>query len=160
MRRLRRLLGLAPEDRRLLATAWVRLLVVAVALRCLGYRRASQWVPTVQQRHVRAAEMISAQRYAYWLTVAARWQPVQALCLAQSLALHTWLRGEGVPTDLRIGVSKADAQLAAHAWVELNGVPINDTPGSVAVFTPLAQMREAAANPGPHTAPLATSSRR
>jgi hypothetical protein len=160
MRRLRRLLGLDPEDRRLLATAWVRLFVVSAGLRWLGYRRLSTWVPTVQQRGVRAAEMVSAQRYAYWITVAARWQPMQALCLAQSVALQGWLRGEGVPSDLRIGVSKAGAQLAAHAWVELDGVPINDTPGSVAVFTPLAQMREAAADPGQHTAPLAPSAPR
>ncbi len=155
MRRVRRLFRLDPADRRLLAEAWVRLFGVTAALRWVGYRRLSRWVPAVRQHRARAADLVTAQRYASWITVAARRQPFQSLCLAQSMTLHAWLRSEGVASELRIGVVKADAQLAAHAWVELDGVPVNDTTDSVAAFTPLAHMREAVADPGQTMAPFA-----
>lgn len=141
MRLVRRLLALGPADRQLLAEAWLRLVVVATVLQWAGYSRISQRVPSCRPRQVRADDLIKARRYARWIASAARRQPLRALCLAQSLALHAWLRGEGVPSELRIGVVKADARLAAHAWVELDGVPVNDAPSSVAAFTPLARAR-------------------
>jgi hypothetical protein len=105
-------------------------------------------VPSCRPRQVRADDLIKARCYARWIASAARRQPLRALCLAQSLALHAWLRGEGVPSELRIGVVKADARLAAHAWVELDGVPVNDAPSSVAAFTPLARARETVTDSG------------
>jgi len=53
------------------------------------------------------------------------------------LALHQWLREEGLPSELRIGVRKDDGELRAHAWVELGGLVVNDGAGAVAAFTPL-----------------------
>jgi hypothetical protein len=51
------------------------------------------------------------------------------------------LRREGLPSQLRIGVRKADGALKAHAWVELCGSVVNDDPSAVAVFRPLATPR-------------------
>ena len=61
--------------------------------------------------------------------LAARNVPCRARCLEQSLTLWYLLRRHGVPSALRIGVRKAGGQtLEAHAWVELEGRPINDRP--------------------------------
>jgi hypothetical protein len=50
--------------------------------------------------------------------------PGRAKCLEQSMTLFDALRGLGVPVDLRIGVQPLG--FVAHAWVEYNGVPINE----------------------------------
>jgi hypothetical protein len=39
-------------------------------------------------------------------------------CLRQTLVVAWLLGGQGVATSLRIGVTKADGQLRAHAWLE------------------------------------------
>ena len=141
LRRLRRLCGLTATDRRLLAEACVRLFVVTMALRLVGYGRLSRWVPGCAPRSIRAEHKQTAVRYAFWIRLAARAQPFEALCLAQSVTLHAWLRGQGIPSHLKIGVVKAGAQLAAHAWVELDGTPVNDSQESIADFTPLGPRR-------------------
>ena len=52
---------------------------------------------------------------------------LRARCLARSLVLCHLLRHRGRSTEIRLGVSKlADGKLSAHAWVELDGLPLND----------------------------------
>jgi hypothetical protein len=86
---------------------------------------------------------MQAQRYAQAVDAAGRHLPVSARCLARSLALHWWLRSDGVPSSLKIGVAKEGAALRAHAWVDLDGVPVNGTPAEVAPFTPLTKAERA-----------------
>ena len=52
--------------------------------------------------------------------------PFKGNCLSQSLCLWWILRGHGINTDLKIGTSKENEVFKAHAWVELNGTPLND----------------------------------
>jgi len=59
--------------------------------------------------------------------VARRW-PLNALCLQRSLALLWLLRRNGISAELRIGVQKPEGKLLAHAWVEVEGKPVNDSP--------------------------------
>lgn len=48
-------------------------------------------------------------------------------CLAQSLALQSLLRREGIPgSQVRIGVRRDARGFAAHAWVELDGAPLGE----------------------------------
>jgi hypothetical protein len=63
---------------------------------------------------------------------AARYVP-GATCLARSAALARLLRKNGVPARVRLGVAAGET-FAAHAWVEVDGVPLADAP---ARFTPL-----------------------
>ena len=125
-------------DWRLLVAAWWSVFVTALGLRLLGYGRLAPWIPVCRDRAIRDADRAKAAHYARWIEIASRRQPLPAACLAQSLTLLTWLRREGVPCVLQIGVAKAGAQFGAHAWVELDGSPVNDTPRSVMAFTPLA----------------------
>jgi len=55
--------------------------------------------------------------------------------------LHHWLRGEGLPSELRIGVRKEHGALKAHAWVELGDHVVNDRPSAVEEFTVLSNAR-------------------
>jgi hypothetical protein len=50
----------------------------------------------------------------------------QANCLEQSLALWWLLQRRGVTAQLRIGARKDKERFEAHAWVEWNGVVLND----------------------------------
>lgn len=134
--------ALAPVDRRALRAAFIWLLLVDIALRTVGLRRlvpGAHSVLTTRSEDVNAEDLRRASRYAYWLDVAARHHIVRARCLHKSLALHLWLRREGVPSDVRIGVRKTDGGLTAHAWVELGGYIVNDEATAVAEFTRLGQ---------------------
>jgi len=55
-------------------------------------------------------------------------------CLTRSLLLRWLLRRYGTASDLRIGVRFDDGELLAHAWVEQDGIPINDRPEVVARY--------------------------
>ncbi len=52
---------------------------------------------------------------------------IKATCLPRSVMLWWLLLRRGVDCDLRLGVRTEDATLEAHAWVERNGVVLNDT---------------------------------
>ncbi|HJU64930.1 MAG TPA: lasso peptide biosynthesis B2 protein [Gemmatimonadaceae bacterium] len=75
------------------------------------------------------------ERIEYSIALGAAFFPGRALCLEQSLALHFLLRRAGVESRLRLGVQPHP--FAAHAWVELNGEPVNDVLEHIKHFTPL-----------------------
>jgi transglutaminase-like putative cysteine protease len=68
------------------------------------------------------------------LALAAVFYPGRARCLEQSLALYVLLRRRGVPVRLRLGVQPYPFN--AHAWVELNGAPLNERVETVRQFVP------------------------
>jgi hypothetical protein len=90
-----------------------------------------------------------AARYAWAIALAARHHVVRARCLHRALVLHRWLRREGLPSELRIGVRKVDGALLAHAWVELDGEAVGDQPAAVAAFAPLTGLQAVLDAPGP-----------
>lgn len=53
------------------------------------------------------------------------------------MVLHRWLREQGLPSELRIGVRKDGGALIAHAWVELGAHVVNDSRAAVMPFTRL-----------------------
>jgi hypothetical protein len=57
---------------------------------------------------------------------AARRSPYTATCLPRSLTLWWLLRRRGIDSYLRIGVRKAAGRIEAHAWVELQGLVLDD----------------------------------
>jgi hypothetical protein len=67
-------------------------------------------------------------------------------CLEQSLVLWALLRERGIHAQLRVGVRKGEGGLEAHAWVELEGVVLNDSDdvhGHYAPFDEAISTREA-----------------
>ena len=128
-----------------LALAYVALGVTDLALRTAGFRRVARYAdaPARVMGPVGPADMARARRYAHLIDMAARHHVLRADCLHRSLVLHAWLRRTGQPCSLRIGVRKHDAELHAHAWVELAGHVVNDRPAAVAAFAPLTSVRAA-----------------
>jgi hypothetical protein len=143
-RRLRRLAG-DPAGGLLLARAGAAIALVHLDLHLGGLPRAlgsppggaaaprARWV-------VDEGALGRAERYARSIETAARYHPVRARCLHRALVLHRWLRREGLPSELRIGVRKVGGALNAHAWVEVGGTAVGDHPAALAPFTPLADL--------------------
>jgi len=78
------------------------------------------------------------ERTAYRVAVAAAFFPGRAVCLEQSLALYVLLRRRGVPAELRLGVQVYP--FYAHAWVELDGKPVNEDPERIQKFRALPEV--------------------
>jgi hypothetical protein len=51
---------------------------------------------------------------------------VHPSCLAKSLTLWWLLGRQGITSNLRIGIRKENEKFAAHAWVERDGVALNE----------------------------------
>lgn len=135
----RRLLSLRPADRALLLQAYVGLAATDIALRRRGFQRyleRLQRLPATQSAGPEA--LARAERFAHWIAVSSHHHVVPARCLHRSLLLYRWLRTEGLPGELRIGVRTEHGRLAAHAWVELDGQVVNDDPRAVQSFARLA----------------------
>lgn len=81
------------------------------------------------------AAMSYALRLGRLARIAGRYVPTNGSCLRQSLLVWWLLRRKGVPAELCIGVRKQEG-LAAHAWVEVAGQPVNDAPDVAERFAP------------------------
>jgi hypothetical protein len=113
-----------------LVQAFLTLPFFGLGLRLWGLRRMqallSHW-PLKKPRGVPQEQIITvAQAQGRFVQVAARHGLYRPTCLPQSLALWWLLRCHGIETDLRVGVKPAANGLEAHAWVELQGQPLND----------------------------------
>jgi hypothetical protein len=138
LHRIRRVSALSRVELAKLLHAFMLLVLVDMCLRIRGFRQIAGWAPPVSTSVIGAAAFEQAQRYARWIDVAARYYVVPLRCLPRSLTLHIWLRREGIPSDLCIGVHRLDGEFTAHAWVELDGRPANEVPEAIAAFTRLA----------------------
>lgn len=110
----------------LLARVWLQYAAVARGLRARGF-------PGVLERVGRQGV---ASRYPAPLLNRAvsrglrvgRWQP---RCLHRSLVLYSMLREHGEPAELVIGIQPGASSTDAHAWVEVSGVVVGPSPGSL-----------------------------
>ncbi len=149
VRRLRR----AIERRGALWAAWRRLAwperalflrvaclipTMAVLVRTVGFYRTRGWLDAAAARRVRDDRDTSpaVPPLMRALARARRYAPYRGNCLSQSLTLWSLLRRRGVDATLCLGVRFDDGALAAHAWVESDGMTVNDTPDVRDRFTP------------------------
>ena len=107
--------------------------LAAVALRRWGLRRVQERLsrrPLCPHRAPRdpTRRHEAAQRVAWCVKTAAAYGPWPANCLQRSLVLWWFLRRRGIEGDMRIGVrrDRETGMLDFHAWVEHDGVVIND----------------------------------
>ena len=130
---LRRKLGLARGltlgDWLALLEAWFALLAFWILLRLVSAERLR--IPSLPQagRLPLVAEQLAlAERLYRLVSWAARlhWPP--KTCLPRSLTLRWMLARRGVDSRLRIGVCRVQADILAHAWIELAGQPVGETP--------------------------------
>ena len=134
--RLRRFSALEAPARALFLRASLLLPLVALGLRCYGFRGTrnalqhflpvgeteSIWPRDTDWKNRRAAMTARMVR------AAVRYSLTPASCLEESLTLWWLLRRQGINSELRIGVRKGEGkQLQAHAWVERDAVLLGDS---------------------------------
>jgi hypothetical protein len=128
--RLARLQTLPAGDEWQLVLAGLWLPLSAFGMRVFGLQR---WLRLVggTARRADAGPTPEADLRRAWQTgrvvaIAARHAPYRVKCLSRSLTLWWLLLGQGIQSDLRIGITPSPGQFEAHAWIEYQGVVIND----------------------------------
>lgn len=134
--------SLAWRERWLLMTALVMQPAVAASLRLLGFRSTCALLQATSPAPARpaAAPRRPVAATARMVDVAAHRGAPRGTCLTRSLTLWWLLRWQGVDSDLRIGVRRSDRKFEAHAWLERDGVVLNDRPDvsqDYSPFTPI-----------------------
>jgi hypothetical protein len=108
-----------------------------LSLRIFGVARLFKWLQASSPKFPPLPPSLAVtQALGHAVNVAASHSLFPATCLTRSLLLAWLLRRRGVVCSLRIGVMLFSGQLKAHAWVECEGVPVNDRPDVVAEFAP------------------------
>jgi hypothetical protein len=136
--RLGKLLALPAGDRWRLVLAVFGLPLNALGVRAVGLRRwmlvlARAWRPRAGESG--EAELKRAWATAQLLAMAVRRAPYRGNCLSRSLTLWWLLLGQGIRTELRIGVNRPAGQFEAHAWIEYQDVVLNDRQDVAQRFT-------------------------
>lgn len=121
-------------EQRVLLLATVRLPLFRVGLRVLGFQRFHAWLQRKSVLRPQAMSLAQVRALADLVNLAAYRILGSGSCLTRSLLLDWMLRRRGVQGQLRIGVRLDQGALAAHAWVEVDGAPVNDRPDVGADF--------------------------
>jgi hypothetical protein len=130
LERLRRFNALEHPAQNLFLRAAVLLPVVALSLRWRGFRTTQAALQrflsnvNLDQDSARVSER--AALTAHMVNAADRHGLAHSSCLAKSLALWWLLGRQGIASHLRIGIRKENEKLEAHAWVERDGVALNE----------------------------------
>jgi hypothetical protein len=130
---LQRFRDLAPEARRLFLRAAVVLPAISLSLKFRGFRATQQTLQNLSipsnakafpQDDVAAVERV--EMAVRMVNAAARYESSRFTCLEKSLALWWLLRRLGTASCVRIGARSVGERLVAHAWVEHEGVALNE----------------------------------
>lgn len=103
--------------------AWLGLVAFDVA-RLAGFVRLHEWVRRYRVRDGREGDLPPVDDLVWAVEEACVWYVKRAACLQRS-AIATWLlRRHGFAAELVIGYRPIPFE--SHAWVELNGLVVND----------------------------------
>ena len=123
----------------LLIQAFLLLPLNVLGLRILGFRR---WQSVLERMIANPrtdfADVVTAQGIARVVNIAAA-QMFRNVCLPRSMTLWWMLGRRGIASELRIGVRKEADIFTAHAWLECQGIILNDSAEvsmDFATFTP------------------------
>ena len=133
-------LQLSQLQQRTLVAAWIWLPLFWLGLRVLGLPRFQARLKRRPAPAIAMMPMPEIQALGEAVNIAARHTPFHATCLTRSLLLGWMLHRRGVASDLRIGVRLTQGVLDAHAWVECEGVPMNDQPDVASQFAPFGDL--------------------
>jgi hypothetical protein len=127
--------------------------MINVALSLLGFRKTSALLERSSVVPAATSTLVvgngpkpSPHRIARLVDIAARHGVYRATCLRQSLLLFWLLKKNGSDPEFVVGARKGGNSLEAHAWVEIDGAPLNeseDVAGHYAVFNPASATMQA-----------------
>jgi len=148
-RRLAQFRALRLADQRMLLISAACLPWIWLALRVMDLSRLQA---LLQRSYLPAAttlQLPDIQTLGELVNIAARHVPFPATCLSRSLLLVWLLNRRGVKSNLRIGVRLTRGVLEAHAWVECDGIPVNDRVDVIRQFEPFGDVVPATAFDAP-----------
>lgn len=129
LEKLRRFSALEPPAQKQFLYALAMLPVISLSLRWNGFRATQE---TLQKLLSPRSEQDSAvptnnvARTAHMVHAADRYGLIHPSCLAKSLTLWWLLGRQGISSRVRIGIRKENGKLEAHAWVEREGIALNE----------------------------------
>ncbi|MBI5351806.1 MAG: lasso peptide biosynthesis B2 protein [Chloroflexi bacterium] len=106
-----------------LMEAWGLLLVFYLALRWMSFDSLKKKTPPLPKKN---DVQIDTERLKRLVDMSARLHLLSMTCLPKSLTLRWMLIRRGAPAVLKIGVMKIPDGIQAHAWVELNSMPVGE----------------------------------
>lgn len=132
--------SLTSIEKQLIGQAMLLVPFVTLSLHLFGLKFTQRWLAYLSEEPVVApATEEQIWRTVQMVRVAVRYQQLWANCLKRSLVLQTLLRLQGINSHLRIGVQNRDGKFLAHAWVEYQGVVLNDTQDVELSYKPFEQ---------------------
>src|SRR5260221_12179931 len=121
MRTLRRLSELSSGECWLLLQAVFLLPVVRLALL---RKRVADLMQIAERKPESSKDDVDPQAAARIVRIAAQHGLYRAKCLEQSLVLRWLLQRQGIDGRIVFGARRNGEQVQAHAWVEINGLPL------------------------------------
>ena len=117
------------EERSLFIQSYILLLLVDISLRFRGLRGTQTALAKLcpQPEPGKTVEWSEVRQIARMVKLAVKYSPPWASCLRKSLVLWYLLRRQGIDSDLRIGSRRNEGKFEAHAWIEYQGMVLNDT---------------------------------
>lgn len=129
------MLNATARDAAFACEAWFVTLRVKRMLAVRGLAESVAWAEPVLTPAAHDIDNERAHRMGRVVNLTCRFCIISSTCLTRSLALTRLFARRGVSSQLRIGIRIEEAKtLAAHAWVEVNGVPVNDRSDIAADF--------------------------
>lgn len=125
-----------PGERRTLLKAAACLPGIWLGLRVMGLPRFRALLERSYVPAIAKLSLADIQNLGELVNIAVCHGPFPATCLTRSLLLVWLLNRRGIHSDLRIGVRLTQGTLAAHAWVECDGIPVNDRVEAIRQFDP------------------------
>lgn len=121
--------ALKRQDWSVLTVCWVAFPFAALLIRARGIQALRRL-----SRPPAGTPRADPRRVAALVDACARRSPIAVSCLTRSAVLAWLLRRRGIAARLRVGVRILDGRMEAHAWLEHEGVPLNDTVQAVKHF--------------------------
>lgn len=130
LRRARVFAALSAAERAQVFEAGGLIVQLAIRLRASGFRAAQAWGRARVGRLAKtpADSRLTCRQVVHAVDRAARALPGNPNCLVRSLTVWTMLTARGVASELRFGARREGGRTEAHAWVEVDGQVINDSP--------------------------------
>lgn len=117
---------LTPAARRVVLHSLILLPIVALGLRLQGTKRTASALRRASGKVARKKILLSPVETARLVASASSF--LRTTCLPRSMVLCHLLRRDGIPAEMRLGVSKSEGgAFSAHAWVELDGLPLAES---------------------------------
>jgi hypothetical protein len=130
LQKLRKFRSLGNEERSLILEATLLPVLISTGIGLFGVGRTQGWLRCWASRGKPKqaqpdpwAEILMARRAQRRAT---RVIGFGGTCLPRSLTLWSLLLRRGLQTDLRVGFRKLEGKVEGHAWVEFQGIPLNE----------------------------------